>query len=68
MLKNNFQSINVANARATVPSDEEVIKTLINESLGGLQQLNFKLFGFPHLVGRIKLNPFFPLVIGEVRF
>ena len=32
-----------------------------------LQQLNFKLFGFPYLV-RIKSLTFFPLIIGEVRW
>ena len=31
------------------------------------QELNFKLFGFPYLVGTIKFSHFFPFVIGEVR-
>ena len=31
-----------------------------------LQQLSFKLFGFPYLVGIIKFNVSSPLVIGEV--
>ncbi|CAE7193987.1 unnamed protein product [Symbiodinium natans] len=56
MLKNNFQSINVANARATVPSDEEVIKTLINESLGGFEKVNttVKKRLLPHLTQVVK--------------
>ena len=56
MLKNNFQSINVANASATEPGDEEAIKNLIRESLGGFEKVNttVKKRLLPHLTQVVK--------------
>ncbi|CAE7595122.1 unnamed protein product [Symbiodinium sp. CCMP2456] len=56
MLKSNFQSINVANASATEPRDEEAIKTLIRESLGGFEKVNttVKKRLLPHLTQVVK--------------
>ena len=45
---------------------QPVFSTISLDLFLRLPKLNFKLFGFPYLVGIMKFNLFFPMVIGEV--